>query len=72
MATSPFAVGEVVEVSIRAHPEIPGRKGTVTDTNDEGEYYVTDKETFGHWYGGPFEGGDDSVFIVKKAEPADG
>lgn len=64
-----FEIGQTVEVSLRSNPEIPGRRGVVKDTNDDGEYYVTDGETFGHWYGGAGEEDDDSVFIVKAVGP---
>lgn len=63
-------VGQHVEVSIRDNPDLPPRAGVVTAVNEEGEFYVTDSKTFGHWYGGAAENDDtdpdgDSVFFVK-------
>lgn len=60
------SVGQQVEVSIRDNPGLPPRRGTVTAVNEDGEFYVTDSKSFGHWYGGAGEEGEDSVFIVKE------
>lgn len=67
-ATSP-SVGQEVEVSIRSEPGIPPRRGIVMEVGADGEFYVSDRKTFGHWYGGPGEGGEDSVFVVKVVGP---
>ena len=63
-------VGQQVEVSIRGNDIAPVR-GKVMAVNDDGEFYVTDHETFGHWYGGLGEFDDTdpdgtSVFYVKE------
>lgn len=66
-------VGNQVEITIRNLPEVPARRGEVTKVKRDGDFYVTDHRSFGHWFGGPAEhdqlspdGG--SVFFVKILE----